>query len=88
MFITGFVICLICQGISVRMRSFLVLRSELRESQDFHKKAESLLGRAARFCLGSRKLGLTFSREKILTEILPCWGWVGEVNLSTCLFLI
>lgn len=26
------------------MRSFLVLRSDLRELQDFHKKAESVLG--------------------------------------------
>lgn len=67
MFITSFVICLICQGFSMRMRSFLVLLSEWRELQDFHKKAESLLGQAERFCLGSCKLGLTFSRGKILT---------------------
>lgn len=51
----------------MRMRSFLVLLSEWRELQDFHKKAESLLGQAERFCLGSCKLGLTFSRGKILT---------------------
>lgn len=65
-----------------------MLRSALRELRDCHKKAESLLGRAERFCLGRRVLGLTFSKEKVLTYILSCWGWVGERNLSACIFLM
>lgn len=44
MFIASFVTCLICQGIVMRMRGFVVLRSAFGELEDFLKKAQALLG--------------------------------------------
>jgi len=45
-------------------------------------KRQSPSWASGRFCLGSRALGLAFSREKTPTEILPCWGgWEKETSL-------
>lgn len=87
LFIPAFGICLICQGISRSTRSLLLLRSDSRELQDFHKKAESVLGEQRALpwqpCAGPDLL----QREN--TALNPSLlGWRAEGSLLTCSFLI
>lgn len=82
MFMASFVTCLICRGISRRMRGFLVQHSELGELEDFLKKAQPWLGEQR--ALASCGVGLTFlgrtavlhpslQAEPLLTSHQPCY---------------
>ena len=69
------------------MRGLLVLRSARRELQDFHKKAESLLGEREVLPWQPGVGPGLFQGEN--TDRNPSLlGWVGEGNLAICIFLI